>query len=246
MIGGEIVDGLVTEEEHFFHEGSSMRKIGETYYYVYADMERGKPTALGYATGQSPLGPFQYQGIIIDNEGCDPGSWNNHGSIQCFHGQWYVFYHRSSRGGRLHRRLCIEPIQIMEDGRISEVKMTSQGAGEPFVPGERILGYQACGLKGCCYIDADADYGEKLAHICQGDEAVFRYVRSGDGWKEIGMRCNGSGEIEVYFGHRLAGTVNVEQGECRCGAFAMEAGEYELTLKFRKSQGLEVLEIILY
>ena len=134
----------------------------------------------------------------------------------------------------------------MEDGRIPEVKMTSQGAGEPFAPGERILGYQACGLKGGCYIDVDADYGEKLTHISQGDEAVFRYVRSGDGWKEIGMRCNGSGEIEVYFGCRLAGTVIVEQGACRCGAFAMEAGEYELTLRFRKAQGLEVLEFTLY
>ncbi|WP_438850197.1 family 43 glycosylhydrolase [Bacteroides acidifaciens] len=67
-----IRDDLVTEETHFFHEGSSMRKIGDTYYYVYADMERGKPTSLGYSTGKSPLGPFTYRGIIIDNDGCDP------------------------------------------------------------------------------------------------------------------------------------------------------------------------------
>lgn len=87
----EIVDDLVTEEEHFFHEGSSMRKIGDTYYYVYADMERGKPTSLGYSTSKSPMGPFTYRGIIIDNDGCDPASWNNHGSIECVNGQWYVF-----------------------------------------------------------------------------------------------------------------------------------------------------------
>lgn len=92
----EIVDDLVTEEEHFFHEGSSMRKIGDTYYYVYADMERGKPTSLGYSTSKSPMGPFTYRGIIIDNDGCDPASWNNHGSIECVNGQWYVFYHRCS------------------------------------------------------------------------------------------------------------------------------------------------------
>lgn len=90
----EIHHNLVTEEEHFFHEGSSMRKIGDTYYYVYANMERGKPTALGYSTSKSPLGPFTYRGIIIDNAECDPASWNNHGSIECVNGQWYVFYHR--------------------------------------------------------------------------------------------------------------------------------------------------------
>lgn len=62
----EIVDDLVTEEEHFFHEGSSMRKIGDTYYYVYADMERGKPTSLGYSTSKFPMGLFTYRGIIIE------------------------------------------------------------------------------------------------------------------------------------------------------------------------------------
>ena len=41
-----VMENLVTEEEHCFHEGSSMRKIGDTYYYIYANMERGKPTAL--------------------------------------------------------------------------------------------------------------------------------------------------------------------------------------------------------
>ncbi len=148
----QIVHNLVTEEGHFFHEGSSMRKIGDTYYYVYADMERGKPTALGYSTGKSPLGPFTYQGIIIDNDGCDPASWNNHGSIECVNGQWYVFYHRCSRGVREYRRLCIEKITILPDGSIPEVKMTSQGVGEPFGPGEIIMGYQACSLKGSVYI----------------------------------------------------------------------------------------------
>ena len=36
-------------------------------------------------------------------------------------------------------------------------KPTSLGAGKPFGPGERIMGYQACDLKGGVYIDADPD-----------------------------------------------------------------------------------------
>ncbi len=165
-----IRDDLVTEEEHFFHEGFSMRKIGDTYYYVYADMERGKPTSLGYSTGKSPLGPFTYRGIIIDNDGCDPASWNNHGSIECVNGQWYVFYHRCSRGVQQHRRLCIEPITIHPDGTIDEVKMTSQGAGAPFAPGETIYGYQACGLKGTVYIGAE-DAGRGKNAVLPGTES---------------------------------------------------------------------------
>jgi arabinoxylan arabinofuranohydrolase len=77
-----IVKNIVTEEEHYFHEGSSLRKRGDTYYFVYSSMVRGKPTSLAYATSKSPLGPFEYRGVIVDNDGCDPQSWNNHGSIE--------------------------------------------------------------------------------------------------------------------------------------------------------------------
>ncbi|MCI9150030.1 MAG: family 43 glycosylhydrolase [Lachnospiraceae bacterium] len=247
-----IVDNLVTEEEHFFHEGSSMRKIGDTYYYVYADMERGKPTALGYATGKSPLGPFTYRGIIIDNHDCDPASWNNHGSIECFQGQWYVFYHRCCRGTKEYRRLCIEPIRIQEDGTIDEVKMTSQGAGAPFGPGERIMGYQACGLKGGAYMDADEAYGEKLTHIAPGDEAVFRYVKSDEGFRGIGLTCRGCGRIAVYFDEICAGELRIQEAEEGIPVFlefardvSQKGIEQELTLKFPEAAGLEVLELVL-
>ncbi|WP_251388873.1 family 43 glycosylhydrolase [Mediterraneibacter agrestimuris] len=198
-----IVDDLVTEEEHFFHEGSSMRKIGDMYYYVYADMERGKPTSLGYSTGKSPLGPFAYQGIIIDNDGCDPESWNNHGSIENVNGQWYVFYHRCSRGVQQHRRLCIEPITIHEDGTIDEVKMTSQGVGEPFAPHEPMMGYQACQMKGSVYIGLSTEeekkngYEEKLMNLSVGDEMVFRYVKNSASWSETEITYTGSGKIRV-------------------------------------------------
>lgn len=249
----QIVDNLVTEEAHFFHEGSSMRKIGDTYYYVYADMERGKPTSLGYATGKSPLGPFTYRGIIIDNDGCDPASWNNHGSIECFQGKWYVFYHRCSRGTKEYRRLCIEPIRIHEDGTIDEVKMTSQGVGEPFGPGERIMGYQACGLAGSVYIDADEAYGEKLTHILPGDEAVFRYVRSGTGFRGIRLTCRGCGRIEVYFDQVFAGEIQIPKGTKERvpvylefgGNASLEGKEQELKFKFKEARELEVLEFVL-
>ena len=249
-----IVDDLVTEEEHFFHEGSSMRKINGVYYYVYANMERGKPTALGYATGKSPLGPFTYRGIIVDNDGCDPASWNNHGSIECFNGQWYVFYHRSSRGTQRHRRLCIEPIRILEDGRIEEVKMTSQGVGAPFAPGETIMGYQACGLSGSIYIDADDACGEKLAHIAAGDEALFRYVESGSGWKGITISCRGAGRIGVYLDGRFAGLAGVRgtNGECTdtflelAGECLEKRGACELMLRFEDASDLEVLSLTLH
>jgi len=167
-----VVSRIVTEEEHGFHEGSSMRKRNGIYYYVYPCVFReGRPTCLAYATSESPLGPFTYRGIIVDNAKCDPESWNIHGSIECFRGQWYVFYHRSSQNSRYHRRLCVEPITFNEDGTINEVKMTSIGAGEPFAQEEIIEGWRACEVEGGAYIA-----GTDLV-MPKGSQAVFRYIQ---------------------------------------------------------------------
>ena len=251
----EIVDNLVTEEEHFFHEGSSMRKIGDTYYYVYADMERGKPTSLGYSTSKFPMGPFTYRGIIIDNDGCDPASWNNHGSIECVNGQWYVFYHRCSRGVQQHRRLCIEKIEILEDGTIPEVKMTSQGIGEPFAPGEVIKGYQACEMSGSVYIGVNEDaestkeYPEVLMNISAADKVIFRYVKSEQAWKEISLKYRGSGKVKVKMNGTCAGEITLADNKdvinTTCQEICMEAGEYELELEIAEADKLEIIEIML-
>ena len=249
----EIVDDLVTEEEHFFHEGSSMRKIGDTYYYVYADMERGKPTSLGYSTSKSPMGPFTYRGIIIDNDGCDPASWNNHGSIECVNGQWYVFYHRCSRGVQQHRRLCIEKIEILEDGTIPEVKMTSQGIGEPFAPREVIKGYQACEMSGSVYIGVNEDagsaeeYPEVLMNISVGDEVMFRYVKSEQEWKEIEILYSGAGKIQVYMNEKIVGTINCDKVQgvnVAKTSIKCSSGQYELKLRFELAEEIKIYQVI--
>lgn len=245
----QVVHDLVTEEEHFFHEGSSMRKIGNTYYYVFADVERGRPTALGYATGKSPLGPFTYRGIIIDNTGCDRESWNNHGSIECFGGQWYVFYHRSSRGTQLNRRLCAEPIQILPDGTIPEVKMTSQGPGEPFGSGETIYGFQACGLTGHLAVGPDAAREEVLGDIRDGDRAVFRYVRAKDAFRSAVIESRGRGRVTLLLDGERAGEADLTEGGRRpipLAAPAAPGREQELTLAFSDPSDLAVKSLALY
>lgn len=188
----KVVKNIVTEEEHGFHEGSSMRKRNGIYYYVYPCVYRGnKPTCLAYATASSPLGPFTYRGIIIDNAKCDPQCWNIHGSIQEYNGQWYVFYHRCSKNSKFYRRLCVEKIEFNQDGTINEVKMTSQGAGLPFAPGETIEGWRACEVDGGAYID-----GTDLI-MCNDSKAFFRYVQINEK-SRIKINAKGSGDLFVY------------------------------------------------
>ena len=174
--------------------------------------------------------------------------FRSHGSIECFNGQWYVFYHRCSRGVQQHRRLCIEPIKINPDGTIDEVKMTSQGAGAPFAPGETIYGYQACGLNGTVYIGADDNtdtYNEKLTNISPGDEIIFRYVRNDAPWSEIVCACSGSGRLQILLDDTAAGAIEIagKTGRIRTetAGISMPAGERELKLKVEASDGLEIV-----
>ncbi len=173
---------LLNEAEHGFHEGASIRKRNGLYYLVYADISRGRPTCLGYATSQSPLGPFTKRGIIIDNLGCDPQTWNNHGSIAEFNGQWYVFYHRSSQASNYNRRVCLEPLHFNADGSIDEVEMTTQGAGKPLPATHPIEAWRACLLKGHLRTAAngptetDPAVYEYLTQIHLDDWAAYKYV----------------------------------------------------------------------
>jgi hypothetical protein len=178
-----IRNNLLNRTDHFFHEGSFVFKRKNIYYVVFADESRRdrRPTCLGYATASSPLGPFIYRGIIIDNFGCDPESWNNHGSVAEYKGRWYVFYHRSSQGTQVMRRACMEPISFNEDGTINEVEMTSQGAGDPLSAFRTIEAEQACLLEGYCRIRPHKSAAGAIADIKNGDKAAFKYIDFGKG-----------------------------------------------------------------
>lgn len=208
LVKESIVKGILTEEEHGFHEGISVRKRNGIYYVIYTDISRGNATCIGYATGTSPLGPFKKQGIIIDNTGCDPSTWNNHGSIAEVDGRWYVFYHRSTHNSRFSRRVCIEPIDFDANGRIKEVEMTTQGAGEPMDTRQSMAASNACLLWGKVYIDTDENKNEFLGHMEDGDWVCYKYYDFQGDENEIIMEAavRGLSEVRLY-----ADTVH---GEC--------------------------------
>ena len=191
-----IKDGLLTEAEHHFHEGVQAFKHNGTYYLTFADIgRRGMPTCIGYATSKNITGPYTYRGVIIDNFGSDPCVWNNHGSVVKFKDQWYVFYHRSSQGSNIMRQTCAEPIEILPDGTIPEVEMTSTGAGKPLDPylaiGSDPIAARACYLTGHARIDKD----HRLSEIRDFDTADLEHDAVGcDRW--IRCLCRFSGKAE--------------------------------------------------
>ncbi len=199
----------LTVAEHEFHEGSSVKKINGKYYFLFADTHRhgdpqrndGRPSCLGYAVSDNPMHGFKYGGVIIDNFGCDPKVWNNHGSMEYFNGQWYVFYHRSTHGSEFSRHVCAEPIYFNEDGSISEVVQTSSGAGDAIAVSDHIPANLACELYGHVRIAGDDMSPENLVldQIQNGDAACYRYLDfHGERQMRIRIRTSVICRVELY------------------------------------------------
>ena len=118
--------------EFNFFEASSIRQVGNKYVMVFSgysgpDYGLGSTnSALRYAYGDSPLGPWRSGGVLVDSRGVvlnEDGSaltttnWghNTHGSLQEINGQWYVFYHRPPRGFGNARQTMVAPVKIEWD-----------------------------------------------------------------------------------------------------------------------------------
>ncbi len=136
-----------------FFEASSIRQVGNKYVMVfsgYSGKEYGlgnTNSALRYAYGDSPLGPWRSGGVLVDSRGVVPNAdgsrlittnaaHNTHGSIQEINGQWYVFYHRPPRGFGNARQAMAAPVKITWDkkpvAKGGQVRITGY---DPFVKG---------------------------------------------------------------------------------------------------------------
>lgn len=104
---------LAGDNERRFFEASWMHKYQGKYYFSYST---GDTHFICYATGQSPYGPFTYQGRILK----PVIGWTSHHSICEIEGKWYLFYHDSilSKGVTHLRSVKLTEITYQEDGTI--------------------------------------------------------------------------------------------------------------------------------
>lgn len=116
IIGNE---GDKENNRGFYGEGPFVFKNNDLFYLLYSN-GWGKKSTLVYATSKNPIGPFEFQGEVMDVV----NSWTSHGSIVKFKNKWYVFYHNMDLSKNNYRRsICFDEITFDEDGKINKLKL---------------------------------------------------------------------------------------------------------------------------
>ncbi len=132
---GDIVRVPMTEEAFgkregdpqratLYEEGPWLYKRGELYYLFFA--AGPIPEHLGYATSDSPEGPWKNGGTLMPTAG---RSFTNHPGVADFKGNTYLFYHNGALpgGDGFNRSVCVVPLKFNADGSIPVVEMDDRG-----------------------------------------------------------------------------------------------------------------------
>ena len=236
VIGGEqpIVPGPLlakgTEfDGHGFFEASSMRKINGKYYYVYSSVLSHE---LCYAISDYPNKDFHYGGTLVSigdigfegNQHAKNSLGNTHGGMECINGNWYIFYHRQTNKQKCCRQCCAEQLQILPDGAIPQVEVTSCGMNNGPLLGngtydaaiactltatEGVLVYEATRVKDKknlypyftqTGVDREDNPNQYIANMRDGATAGFRYFAlQGKTDVSVKVKGEGKGTMEIRF-----------------------------------------------
>lgn len=120
-----------TEVTDFFEAPYVLKKDG-VYYFMYSSGSCHDHTyRVQYATSDKPLGPYTYQGCILETNKDGSIHGPGHHSVLKEGNDYYIIYHRhdnphSNRG--FHRQVCIDRM-VFKNGKILPVKSSHKGVG---------------------------------------------------------------------------------------------------------------------
>lgn len=121
-------------------EGAFMLQRGGKYYFMWSEGGwTGPDYAVAYAIGDTPFGPFERIGKILQQDP-DIATGSGHHSVVTSpaSGNSYIVYHRRPLGetDRNHRVVAIEELRFDAQGRIEPVVLTHEGvAADPLTGG---------------------------------------------------------------------------------------------------------------
>ena len=185
-------------------EGPFPFKRNGIYYLTYPHSIKGGAERLEYSTAKSPLGPYEWKGVIMDQSAS--GCWTNHHSIVEYKGQLYLFYHDKDLSPEFdkNRSIHADYISFNEDGTIQKVIPTLRGVGivdaKKKVQIDRFSAKSGDSVKVSFLNDKKKTDGWKIALSEKGDWVQFNKVDFGKGdLKAVNVQAVSStgGTIEI-------------------------------------------------
>lgn len=121
-------DGTVFREitpEHYV-EGPTMLYRDGRYYFMWSEGGwTGPDYRVAYAVSDSPLGPFERAGVILQQDPAVATGAGHHSVLRTGADEWVIVYHRRPLGetDRNHRVVCIDRLEFAADGSIVPVRI---------------------------------------------------------------------------------------------------------------------------
>ena len=193
-----------------FKEGPFVFERQGRYYYTFPWV-RDSTETLAYAMGDSPMGPFEFKGVIMDES--PVACWTNHHSIVEYRGQWYLFYHHNDYSPEFDklRSIRADYLSFNPDGTIQKVTPTLRGVGITKACERIDIDRYSKLLENATidFLDQKSPFlGWKTLFKKKGDGVVYERVDFGnDGVTEVVVRAKAasSGKIVVESeGKRIA------------------------------------------
>ncbi|MBN2530729.1 MAG: family 43 glycosylhydrolase [Deltaproteobacteria bacterium] len=193
--------GIQTANLSGFTEGPWLYKRDSLYYMIYAGMG-GSTEKISYATSNSPTGPWNTKGDIMDSG----QTFTNHPGIVDFKGHSYFFYHNSKLpgGNDFKRSVCVQEFKYGNDGSIPKLSMNGEGPEgiarlNPFeqVEAETIAFSSGVKTEKC----NDTGGGQNVMRISGGDYIKVKNVNFRDGVTSFQARVSastGNASIELH------------------------------------------------
>lgn len=112
-------------------EGPIMFMHNNKYYFMWSEGGWGGPDyRVAYAIADSPFGPFQRIGAVLQQDASVATGAGHHSVINVpGTDRWYIIYHRRPLGETKanHRVTCIDEMHFDSEGKILPVKITFEG-----------------------------------------------------------------------------------------------------------------------
>ncbi|HPW72115.1 MAG TPA: glycosyl hydrolase family 8 [Bacteroides graminisolvens] len=193
-----------------FMEGPFAFERNGKYYFTFPWVQ-DKTETLAYAMGDSPMGPFEFKGLIMDQSAT--GCWTNHHSLVEYNKQWYLFYHHNDYSPAFdkNRSVRVDSLSFNADGTIKKVVPTLRGVGLTTASSKIQLDrYSQISNQGAAiaFVDENNKFeGWKAVFTKPGAWLRYNRVDFGEGgYRKMQMRVNSStgGVVEIRTADKAA------------------------------------------